>query len=423
MNRFVFDRYHFDAQTSTAHFYYGFEDGRVFEETIGFKSNGTYDDVTLQKALFLAFILVGVSYYKLFPSREVVLKKPLDEWQARFFSRVFQEGLGQFAYENELTRADLAQFVSTIQEVIEAVEPYDGTGLLVLQSGGKDSLLVAQLLKEKGVAYTPWYLSSSHSHPAVLDDGGEPLVKAQRHIDIEALKKGIEDGGKNGHVPITYIVQSLALIQAILLGKSDVLVSIAHEGEEPHHHIGDLAVTHQWSKTWQAEQDFAEYVKRYISSDIHIGSPLRTYSELSVAEQFVSHAWAQYGHAFSSCNVANYQQGSDNTTLKWCGNCPKCANSYLLFTPFVESGELKSLFNGQDLYAKPSLERTFKGLLAIDGEPKPFECIGEIDELRLAYHMSQTRGGYDALPFDVPDSQFDYATTYPAQDWAVKMLQ
>jgi len=421
MNRFVFDHYAFDAEDYTAHFYYRFEDGRAFEETIAFERGSSYDEVTLDKALFLAFMLIGVSYYKLFPSVEVN-HGPLDDWQAAFFDSVYQEGLGQFAYENELTRSDLAHFVGGADSSTTAGD-YKGSGLLVLQSGGKDSLLVAQLLREHDISYVPWYLSSGASHPAVLDDGGNPLKKAIRHIDIAQLKKGIEDGGLNGHVPITYIVQSLAVVQAILLGKEDILVSIAHEGEEPHHHVDDLAITHQWSKTWGAEKQFAEYVTRYISPDIRIGSPLRAYSELYVAEQFVSHAWASYGHEFSSCNVANYQQGNDNTTLKWCGNCPKCANSYLLFAPFVDSAELQSLFAGQELFTKPSLERTFKGLLAVDGEPKPFECIGEIDELRLAYHMAQERGGYESLPFDVPKSDFDYMKVYPAQDWAVKMLQ
>jgi hypothetical protein len=142
-----------------------------------------------------------------------------------------------------------------------------------------------------------------------------------------------------------------------------------------------------------------------------------------VAELFVKHSWESYGHEFSSCNVANYQQGEDNTELKWCGNCPKCANSYLLFAPFLPAGELKSIFNGQDLFAKASLELIFKGLLGIDNVPKPFECVGEIDELRLAYHRCQLKGDYQPLPFSVPDSAFDYMQTYPAQEWAVKMLQ
>ncbi len=54
---------------------------------------------------------------------------------------------------------------------------------------------------------------------------------------------------------------------------------------------------------------------------------------------------------------------------------------------------------------------------------KPFECVGEIAELRLAYHMAQKRGGYEPLSFAVPVSAFDYGQEYDAQDWARKMVQ
>jgi hypothetical protein len=115
-------------------------------------------------------------------------------------------------------------------------------------------------------------------------------------------------------------------------------------------------------------------------------------------------------------------QGNDNTELKWCGECPKCANSFLLFAPFVPADELKSLFNGQDLFEKPMLQETFKGLLDIDGVMKPFECVGETAELRLAYHMAEDRG-YGKLSFDVPESDFDYQHEYDAQAWARQMIQ
>jgi len=422
MNRFIFKSYSFDDEATTAHFLYGFEDGRNFEESVKFKKSVQYDNELLDRALFLAFVLIGTSYYKTFPSTEVVLEQPLDDWQTKFFNSVYQEGLSQFAFENKLHREDLAHFKATGDYSSEPVS-YQGLGTLVLESGGKDSLLSAVLLRKKGIDFTAWYLSSSEHHPKTLDDVGPVLELAVRKIDRDSLKTAADDGALNGHVPITYIVQSLAAIQTILLGKSDILVSIAHEGEEAHDHIGDLPVTHQWSKMWHAETAFAEYVSRYISPNIRVGSPLRQYSELRVAELFVENAWEKYGHQFSSCNVANYGQGADNTTLKWCGNCPKCANSYLLFAPFLPSTELKSIFNNQDLFTKPTLEQTFKGLLGIDGVPKPFECIGEIDELRLAYQKSQAKGGYGSLPFDVPVSNFDYMQTYPAQDWAVKMLQ
>lgn len=422
MKKFIFKSYEFSKADSSAKFNYEFDDGRAFVETVNFKVGDSYDEKVLNDALFLAFVIIGVSYYKTFPSTTVELNVPIDKWQADFFDKVYQEGLGQFAFQNNLKREDLAHFESTSQTSHEP-QSFNGSGILALQSGGKDSLLTASLLQKNDKKFTSLYISSSDFYPNILSEVINDLVIDLRLIDRFGLSDAVKAGALNGHVPITYIVQSLAIIQAVLLGKNHILTSIAHEGEEPHAYIDDLAVTHQWSKTWLAEKDFSEYVTKYISSNIHIGSPLRFYSELRVAELFVQNSWAKYGHKFSSCNVANYQQGSNNSELKWCGNCPKCANSYLLFAPFLPSNELKSIFDGQDLFTKPSLEDTFKGLLGIDNVPKPFECIGEIDELRLAYHRSQKKGDYRPLPFTVPDSKFDYLQTYPAQDWAVKMLQ
>ena len=419
MSQFIFDTYSYDAATGDARFSYKFDDGRTFEEVIVFSGrNDTYDETVLDRALFLAFIIIGTSYFKTFPTPYVAFGTgTIDQWQADFLNKVYGEGLSQFAFENSLTRQELAHFEDSHEGSVEPAS-YQGQGTLALQSGGKDSLLVAALLQASETPFTAWYLGSSDHHPQVLDDLGAPLVTARRSIDRPALIQAAEAGGKNGHVPVTYIVQSIALIQAVLLGKNEVLVSIAHEGEEPHAYIGDLPVTHQWSKTWEAEQLFADYVARYISPDLHIGSPLRRFSELKVAELFVKKAWQTYGHRFSSCNRANYTQGADNSELHWCGECPKCANSYLLFAPFLEAEELKSLFAGQDLFEKPILQEIFKGLLGVDGVMKPFECVGEIDELRYAYQQAQQKGGYGRVSFDVPPARFDYKHEYPAQGWA-----
>lgn len=419
MSVFVFEGYSFEA--GKARFVYSFEGGQRFAEEVQFAtSEHPYNDILLQRALFLSFMLIGTSYFKTFPTRDVrVLPVGLNEWQARFFNKVYQEGLSQFAFENELNRGALAWFTPSDKAPEYPVVRYQDEGVLTLQSGGKDSLLTATLLSRNPNDFSPWYLSSSDMHPRILDELGKPLVIARRFVDHDNLKIAAQNGGKNGHVPVTYIVQSLALVQAILLGKHKILTSIGHEGEEPHMMVDDLPVTHQWSKTWEAEQLFADYVERYISPDIVIGSPLRGFSELRIAEMFAQQCWQRYGQSFSSCNVGNYKQGSDNSKLAWCGNCPKCANSFLLFAPFVAAEELKSVFGGQDLFSVPALQETFKGLLGIDGVMKPFECVGEVDELRLAYHMARNEGKYSPLSFAVPQSGFDYRQQYPSQDIAI----
>ncbi len=420
---FIFKNYAFDAETNVASFHYGDSQGRVYAERFSFpRSIPTYNQAVFERALFLSFLLIGVSYYKCFPTTDILFETGgLDEWRAAFLNYVYQEGLSQFAYENDLTRADLAHFTPAAGANSKIATDYEGLGTLSLQSGGKDSLLLASLLEKNDHPYTAWYVSSSDSYPKVLDSLNSELLVAKRSIDTPALLQAAKQGGKNGHVPVTFIVLSYAVMQAVLLNKQTVLAAIAHEGDEPHGWIGDLPINHQWSKTWQAETLFAEYVRRYISPDLRVGSPLRAMSELKITQLFSEHSWHRFADEFSSCNVANYKQGANNQTLSWCGLCPKCANAYLLFAPFTTKDELDQHLGG-DLFSKSELVDTFKGLLGVDGVMKPFECVGEIGELRAAYHTAR-QNGYSSLPFEVPVSNFPIDETYPSQDWATAMVQ
>ena len=448
---FRFLSYYFDRSTYTATFVYQGIDNIIFTEKIFFapkpgtntSSFNLLDDPgltqLLDQAMFLAFILIGTSYYKAHPTKNIRLDRPLDDFQARFFSTVFQEGLSQYAFENRLTRDKLATFKPTPGFQNKPAVEYRGQGVLALQSGGKDSLLVAELLNEHNINFVPWYISSSsdRSHPNVIDhlDDGFNHQKASvvyRQIDHLHLQ---QTGGLNGHVPVTFIVESLALIQAILNNQNVILTSIGREGEEPHAMIGDLPVNHQWSKTWQAEQLMTEYIKRYLSPDLHLGSPIRHLSDLRIADLFVQKCWQKYGYSFSSCNEANYKQNNQNSTLKWCGHCAKCANSYLLFCPFIPPQFLQSLFGDKDLFLDQNLIQIFKGLLGVGGEMKPFECVGSVEELRSAYHhrmitppipLPQSPGAtqttywqpvYANLPFRVPESDFNYLAESNNQEY------
>lgn len=415
-NSFKFLNYDFDESSFIATFDYQDSKKNNYKEQIFFQKTDSnpYDKNLLDKALFLAFILIGTSYYKTFPSKKVILLQKIDEFQANFFNHVYQEGLSQYAFENNLTRSDLAHFEPTTSGQPNPI-PCNHSGIINLQSGGKDSLLTSAILQEKKQPFSTLYISSSDNYPKILDQLNAPLLLIKRKIDLETLKKS---GGKNGHVPITYIVQSIALIQAILSKKKIVLTSIGQEGNENHAYIDDLPVNHQWSKTWPAEQLFAEYVHKYISKDLEVGSILRPHTELFIAEQFVQKCWDKFGNSFSSCNVANYEQNQNNTSLKWCGKCAKCANSFLLFMPFLPKQELTKIF-GKNLLQDKSLEDTFKGLLGIDNVMKPFECIGEIDELRLAYHLRSPE--YGNLDFKVPASSFDYLKNKECQKFVEEL--
>lgn len=416
--RFVFEDYSFDHTSSTASFHYSFDGQQNFTERVTFEVSSDYNAGVLDRALRLAFFVAGTSYYKCFPTCEVTFARhALSEKDSAFLSAVYHDGLSQFMFENNLNLDDMATFVAGDKH--DKPVEYQGNGILALQSGGKDSLLLGQLLREKTIDFSTMYMSSTGDYPRVLDDvTGRPPRIVRRMVDRDALQLAKTHSALNGHVPVTYITLCYALIDAILHRENTILAAIGREGNEAHEWIGQLAVNHQWSKTWEAEQLLVEYVQDTISPQLHVGSPLRGLSELRIAELFVEKAWAQYGHRFSSCNLANYQQGHNNDQLTWCGECPKCANSFLLFAPFVDPRELADLFGGQNLFAKATLTDTFKGLLGIEGVMKPFECVGEVDELCAAYHMARERYGTEtySLPFDVPASNFDYLALGPVQN-------
>ena len=364
-------------------------------------------------ALFLASVILGTSYYKTAPTPKVKLNTPIDQVQADFFTQIYQEGLGQFAFENNLTRNNLATFEATktdkdtdpafpIQsDTIAPTTPNiisdQELGMpLLLLSGGKDSLLTAEMLSRNNTTFKSVYISNSDTDlPDIISSYGNPLV-IRRHIDKEALQKS---AGLNGHVPITLINEVVALIQAILSDSAEIYIGLGREGEEPHVRIDDLVVNHQWSKTPTTQHALKSYIKSYITPDIQIKSLLESKNELEIAGEFVKLCWEKFGDQFSSCNVANYKQGSQNKSLKWCGKCPKCANSFLLFAPYLP---LEKQPFGHDLFLDPDLTDTFKGLLGVDGFMKPFECVGEISELREAYANRQK--SYGSLPFTVPNS-------------------
>lgn len=424
---FFFEGYVFDSDMMTATFSYSFDGKLKFTETVTFDpSDITIREDVLDRCLELALFVVGTSYYKCFPVRHAEYRgKRISKKQAEFINRVYKEGLSQFIFENQLDPA-LVLYIDGHGKDPEP-QPYGGKGVLSLQSGGKDSLLLGEFLNEQHINYATWYMTSSKTYPKIIArlNGKEPRL-VHRSIDRLALDTAVQNGALNGHVPVTFIALAYALVDAVLHGENVVLAAIGTEGNEPHTMAGDLPVNHQWSKTWEAEQLFSDYVVSLISSDLRVGSPLRPFSELRIAEFFEEICWAPYSYGFSSCNRANYEQGKLNTELRWCGTCPKCANAFLLFSPFVIPYELRRIFDGVNLFASENLkaQRAFKGLLGVEGVMKPLECVGEVEELRTAYHMAQAKYGEVAchLPFPVPEGHFDYEKLGPTQEWTEEYL-
>src|SRR5690242_1007824 len=99
--------------------------------------NGLFDNLLLA---------LGISYYKLFCPKEIVLEKiHLSKNQAEFWNTVYTKGLGEFFYKNKIDFRGLINFPVSDVEASAVSFPRQNRSLVGI-GGGKDSIVTAELL-------------------------------------------------------------------------------------------------------------------------------------------------------------------------------------------------------------------------------------------------------------------------------------
>lgn len=116
-------------------------------------------------------------------------------------------------------------------------------------------------------------------------------------------------------------------------------------------------------------------------------------SELDIARRFAANG--KYFNVFSSCNK-NFKQGGAPSVTRWCGKCPKCAFVFVILGAFIPRRRMAEMF-GEDLLMKTELLDMYKDLTGY-GAMKPFECVGEFEEVIAALALIEGRGEYDDSP-------------------------
>ena len=402
---FQFQRYDFDPASKILNLHYGYDDQLNFTETYKFDFDFiNYDQKILNIALNNLFLLAGVSYYKAFLAPVITTSSnKVTRESANFLEKTYQRGLGEFFYVNNLEPNQKISFPTSDLESLPVHN--SGSGLLVGIGGGKDSLVTIEALRNQ-----PKIATWSVGHRSQL----EPLVAAiglthlwvERVWDSQLLKLN-DMGAYNGHVPISAILAAVGTVVAVLAGFQDVVVSNEHSANEATLQYRGVAINHQYSKSLEFETDYQSLLSDQFGSSLRYYSFLRPFSELKIAELFVKHGFNKYADVFSSCNRA-YTLGS---TMGWCGNCPKCCFVYLVLANFTDESHLTKLFYGRNLLLEPELEMTYRNLLGIEGD-KPLDCIGEVQESRLAMRKMQNQ--YSQLKkfiFEL-DGNYDYSTIH-----------
>jgi len=326
-----------------------------------------------------------VSYWKAACPKKVIIRPAgLNTAQVQWWKKLYFLGLGEFFHLNSLD-AHPDTFMEILPEGKEfpALDLADvDASVIVPVGGGKDSAVTLELLRQK-FDTLPLVLNSRGATSAVIEASGIPSDDAllmTRTIDPLLLELNSK-GFLNGHTPFSALLAFICLSAAVLTGRKYVVLSNESSANEAT--IPGTNINHQYSKSLEFENDFRDYVSKYITRKINYFSLLRPLNELQIA--FLFSRMPAYHGVFRSCNAGS-------KTDSWCGRCPKCLFTYIMLTPFLGAARLNAIF-GKNLLDDESLAATLMQLTGA-AEEKPFECIGTIDEVNLALcEITRMHGG------------------------------
>lgn len=388
---FSFESVQFDDQTGRVELCYGLGEEIQFKEVVQLPA-GPYrlkpGDSELEAALFNLHLIGGISYYKTYCPEELIVKSgQLSAGQAQFWNQVYINGLGEFFYRNQLDFRDKIQFPVTEQmpepgsRQLEWPEPKK---VLVPFGGGKDSLVTTELLKEHEISGTLFRVGPHAVIEQLAGLTGWPMLTVERNIDPHLFELN-QAGALNGHVPISAFISFLAILVALLLDYDAVIMSNEQSSNLGNVEYLGLNINHQWSKSQEFEQLFQGYVAQYITQSVTYRNPLRPLSELEITQKLVQ--YPQYLNHLSSCNT-NWKLLAREASAKplWCGQCPKCAFVFALFTAFLPLEQVSQIF-GANLFESQTLLPTYRELFGLEGI-KPLECVGTPNEMAAALELA-----------------------------------
>ena len=382
-SRFSFSGHHYDAVTGEATLAYDV-DGQSMVETITFPWAPWPTDASRQAAFFQALevlhLIVGISYYKAGLARHIDLAGcRVEEPLAGFLNELYQQGLAEFAYVNELDLSGLIKFEANTNTAPAARDLDLPERALVAMGGGKDSLVCLQLLRDAGVEVQPACVGGATLIGDTASAAGLPLIRMGRKLS-PLLGEMNAEGAWNGHVPVTAINSAILLCAGLLYGYRYIV--FANESSANEATLTDsrgLEVNHQYSKSIDFEQAYRTIIGKRISTNIEYFSLLRPYSEIAITRKFAD--MENYHSVFSSCN-RNFHLDGSHIEGRWCQDCPKCRFAALALAPFLSPDQMLAI-QGDDLLDRDDQLTGFRQLCGL-GEDKPFECVGSIAESRAA---------------------------------------
>ena len=345
-----------------------------------------------RRLVFSLGLVELISYWKIAcPPKVMIECGKIGKEQVMWWKQQYLSGLGEFFYRNEIPVSfdDFMEIESEGEDFTEACtgENLPLHGCLIPVGGGKDSIVTLTLLEDmRQDSYCYVMNSRGATDDSALTAGYRPdqILAIHRTLDQNMLDLN-RQGYLNGHTPFSALVAFSGVMMAVLYGKEYVVLS--NESSANESTVQGSNVNHQYSKSFQFEEDFDRYVREYIGCPVHYFSLLRPWSEFQIAAYFSS--LKQFHPVFRSCNAGS-------KTNSWCGKCAKCLFVALILTPFLDNSAITEIF-GREILEDESLIPILRELCGETPE-KPFECVGSREEICAAMVLGIQRRNQKGQP-------------------------
>ncbi|CAE7795844.1 murL [Symbiodinium sp. CCMP2592] len=369
-------------------------------------------------------LVVLAWYWMAFGHQRVVISAGyLNDEQVAWWEWFYAQCFAEFAIVNGFTEEQIrvSVEVDAPQQVdggclVHAPErkpiPSSDSGearVLCLLGGGKDSLVVHQMLQDTGVTSPTWFyvgdgrkeFQGSWRLQTVVERSGSPVLVMAHDFQTEALAKLRRSKRRLqpcGH-PWAALVGFDAVLVAILAGFDYIAVGNERSANYGNNlRVGSIEVNHQFDKSFDFESRMHRYIRRHLAPSAYYFSALQHLWEVQIAWLFCQRS-ADFLDAFMSCN-------DSNGLNEWCCDCEKCCFVFALLAAWLSPAEIAKYF-GKNLLENPKLLQNFRSLLGISSQDsggrtavKPFECVGTPDEVLLSLFLAREASNFspDGLP-------------------------
>lgn len=258
----------------------------------------------IKNMIFSIGLIELISYWKCTCSPKVIIKcGNLNKEQKEWLKKLYFYGLGELFFTNEIeTNINDFMEINCEGEKLEVGEEEDNlNGFIVPIGGGKDSIVTLETLKvdrskDYALIINPKPVTLECARTAGFDN--DNIIEVYRTIDKELLSLN-KQGYINGHTPFSSMLAFLSYFIAYITGKK--YIALSNESSANESNVQGEKINHQYSKSFEFEQDFMHYAEKYLKGNVKYFSFLRPLNELQIAKIFSR--YKKYHKIFKSCNV------------------------------------------------------------------------------------------------------------------------